>query len=50
MSDNIKRFTLRMPEELFDELKEVADYNFRPISKEILVAVREYLDRHSSER
>ena len=49
MSNNIKRFTLRMPEELFDELKEVADNNFRPVSKEILVAIREYLDRHSSE-
>ena len=31
----------------YDQLKKVADDNFRPLSKEILVAIREHLDRNN---
>lgn len=49
MTDKVKKFTLRMPQELWDKLSESAERNFRPVSKEILAAVNEYLDRHSGE-
>lgn len=49
MTDKVKKFTLRMPQELWDKLSESAERNFRPVSKEILAAVNEYLDRHSDE-
>lgn len=42
-----KNFTLRLPVDMYDQLKKVADDNFRPLSKEILVAIREHLDRNN---
>lgn len=42
-----KNFTMRMPVEMYKELKELADKNFRPLSREILAAVQEYLEKHN---
>ncbi|MFR0596772.1 Arc family DNA-binding protein [Limosilactobacillus mucosae] len=42
-----KNFTLRLPLDMYEELKKVADSNFRPLSKEILVAIQEHLEKNS---
>lgn len=46
MSEEEKRFTLRMPTELFDKLKVIADDNYRAVSKEIIIAIEEYLKKN----
>ncbi|WP_309295939.1 Arc family DNA-binding protein [Limosilactobacillus caecicola] len=40
-----KNFTMRMPVEMYKDIKELAEKNFRPLSKEILVAVQEHLEK-----
>lgn len=40
-----KNFTMRMPVEMYKEIKSLAEKNFRPLSKEILVAVQEHLEK-----
>lgn len=42
-----KNFTMRMPIEMYKELKELADKNFRPLSREVLVAVQEHLEKNN---
>ncbi|MCC4435860.1 DNA-binding protein [Limosilactobacillus reuteri] len=41
-----KNFTLRLPIDLYKEMKQLADKNFRPLSKEIIVAINEYINNH----
>ncbi|MCH5385873.1 DNA-binding protein [Limosilactobacillus reuteri] len=42
-----KNFTMRMPVEMYQEIKSLAEKNFRPLSKEILVAVQEHLEKNN---
>lgn len=46
MSDFEKRFTLRMPADLFERIKTVAEKNHRPAAREIVVAIEDYVKRH----
>lgn len=41
--DNIKRFTFRLPEKLFDELEKIAKSKHRSVNSEVIVAIEEYL-------
>lgn len=41
-----KRFTLRMPAALFEEIREVAADNRRSTAREIVVAIEEYVKAH----
>lgn len=47
MSDYEKRFTLRMPTKLFEQIKAIAEKNHRPAAREIVVAIEEYVDRNN---
>lgn len=38
-----KKFTVRMPQELYDRLKEYSESSYIPMSRLILIAVDEYL-------
>ena len=49
MSDFEKRFTLRMPAELFEEIKAVVEKNHRPAAREIVVAIEDYVKKHKQE-
>ena len=42
MSD-IKRFTFRLPNDLFDRINSVANDNHRSVNAEIIVAIEKYL-------
>ncbi len=44
-----KRFTLRVDEELFDKISFVAGLNRRSASKEIEIAIDNYLENFNSE-
>lgn len=41
--DNIKRFTFRLPTELFNQIEEVAKTNYRSVNAEVIVAIEHYL-------
>lgn len=41
----IKKFTVRMPEELYNRLSEYADKSYLPMSRLILIAVDEFLKK-----
>lgn len=45
--NNIKRFTFRVPTELFEKIEEVAKGNHRSVNAEVIVAIENYL--HSLE-
>lgn len=49
MKNEIKRFTFRIPNELFDKIEAVANDNHRSVNAEIIVAIEHYLDSHSEE-
>lgn len=49
MSDFEKRFTLRMPADLFERIKVVAEQNHRPAAREIVVAIEDYVKKHTQE-
>lgn len=48
MSDFEKRFTLRMPSELFEQIRVIAEHNHRATAREIVVAIEEYVRQHTS--
>ena len=48
MSDFEKRFTLRMPSELFEQIRVIAEQNHRATAREIVVAIEEYVRQHRS--
>lgn len=41
--DNIKRFTFRIPNDLWTEVKKRADKNRRSVTSELVIAIEEYL-------
>lgn len=41
--DNVKRFTFRLPTELFDKVEVVAKENHRSVNAEVIVAIEQYL-------
>lgn len=41
--DNVKRFTFRLPTELFDKVEAVAKENHRSVNAEVIVAIEQYL-------
>lgn len=45
---DIQKFTVRMPKELYDRLKEHSDNCYIPMSRLILIAVNEYLEKQKS--
>lgn len=49
MSEFEKRFTLRMPAKLFEEIRAVAETNHRPAAREIVVAIEDYVKKHKQE-
>ena len=42
--EDIKRFTFRIPTELFNKITKIADINHRSVNAEIIVAIENYLD------
>lgn len=42
--EEIKRFTFRIPTELFNRITKIADTNHRSVNAEIIVAIESYLD------
>lgn len=47
MSDYEKRFTLRMSNELFEAIKQIADKNRRATAREIVIAIEEYVNANT---
>ena len=47
--EDIKRFTFRIPSELFAKINKVAENNHRSVNAEIVVAIENYLDTVISE-
>lgn len=41
--ENIKRFTFRLPAELFNQIEDVAKSNHRSVNAEVIVAIENYL-------
>lgn len=41
--DNIKRFTFRLPAELFNKIEIIAKSNHRSVNAEVIVAIENYL-------
>lgn len=41
--DNIKRFTFRLPTELFNQVEDIAKSNHRSVNAEVIVAIEQYL-------
>lgn len=48
--EDIKRFTFRIPNELFNKITKIADINRRSVNAEIIVAIEKYLDTVISEQ
>lgn len=44
-----KNFTLRLPLDLYKQMKVLADKNFRPLSKEVIAAINEYVNNHKDQ-
>lgn len=44
MSSNLPKFTLRVPKELLDKLRVVADEHGRSLNKEIEFIIKKYLE------
>lgn len=42
--NDIKRFTFRIPTELFDKVEAVAKNNHRSVNAEVIVAIESYLE------
>jgi len=45
--DNYVRFTLRLPEELRDELTKIAKQNHRSLNSEVVVMLQNGRDQHN---
>lgn len=39
----LKRFTFRLPSELFDRIEQIAKSNYRSVNAEVIVAIEHYL-------
>lgn len=50
----IKRFTFRLPEDIFKNIEEIAKHNHRSVNAEIIVAIEQYLktnqDTHTEKK
>lgn len=47
-NDGLHRFSMRMPEEMHAELKEISKKNYIPVSKLILLACADYIKHEKS--
>lgn len=47
MTSNLPKFTLRIPRELLDKVKKLAEINGRSINKEIEQLLIEYVNKNS---
>lgn len=45
MSDEIRRFTFRLPLETFESIDKVAKSNRRSVNSEIIIAIEDYLQK-----
>lgn len=43
MKTKLKRFTFRVPEEIYTQIEEIAKSNFRSVNAEIIVAIEKYI-------
>lgn len=50
MSNETKRFTLRMDEDVFEKIKEQAEKNKRSVAKEIEYVLEEHLKDSTSDK
>lgn len=46
MTENIRRFTFRIPLELFNGIESIAKQNHRSVNSEIIIAIENYLQKH----
>ena len=49
MTEELKKFTVRMPSELYERLKNYSEKSYIPMSRLILIAVDEYLKNSLSQ-
>lgn len=45
MTDEIRRFTFRLPLELFKNIEQIAKENHRSVNSEIIIAIEDYLKK-----
>lgn len=43
MSEDVRRFTFRLPLPLFEKVEKIAQANRRSVNSEIIIAIEEYL-------
>lgn len=48
MSSNLPKFTLRIPQELMDQIRILAQQNGRSVNKEIEMILKEYAQKNSN--
>lgn len=46
-NEELKKFTMRMPMNMYNDLKKISDKTYIPVAKLILLACTEYLERRS---
>lgn len=46
MSEDIRRFTFRLPLNVFLEVEKIAKANHRSVNSEIIIAIEEYLQKN----
>lgn len=47
MASQLPKFTLRVPQELLDKMKIIAQNNGRSVNKEIEMVLKEYVEKNS---
>jgi hypothetical protein len=47
---SMKAFTLRLPHDLYDALEAIAETEIRPVNSQMLVILREWVERWQTER
>ncbi|WP_018659878.1 Arc family DNA-binding protein [Allofustis seminis] len=47
MTTEIKRFTFRLPVDVYEQIEKIAKENYRSVTAEIIVAIQEYVKEHS---
>ncbi|WP_321835436.1 Arc family DNA-binding protein [Clostridium butyricum] len=47
MASQLPKFTLRVPQELLDKMKIIAQNNGRSVNKEIEMVLKEYIEKNS---
>lgn len=45
MSEDIRRFTFRLPLDLFQEVEKISKTNHRSVNSEIIIAIEDYLQK-----